>query len=271
MRSDSLSFITTLLTTLPHSCHPESDNVILSEAKDLGTIRKVTRDISIPTNQCHPERSEGSTSARSCQKSEHQPSCVILNAAKNLALTYQATDWNLSRMSQIDQYQHECIGIANCPSTYEFVYLRPGADVVLLYRLIEDAPDWHAKAGDLLLGGGRGEAAAFRLSMPEALFFNTRDDWDDFENLDPDIRHAYWPATQAFMFCEGYAKLGWHPDKGDIEAWLEGHILAFILREYPETYEPLRGPLYHIEQDGSLLTPPTDEDKELYRYKLGVR
>src|SRR5215218_8618429 len=128
-------------------------------------------------------------------------------------------------MSQIDQYQHDCIGIASCPSSYEIVHKRPDFKEVPLYRLNEPAPDWQTKEGDLLLGGGSGEAAAFRLSMPEALFFNTIPGCDDFAQYDPDIRHAYWTPTDAFRFCDGYIKLGWSPEGLSIEQWLEQQIL----------------------------------------------
>ena len=107
-------------------------------------------------------------------------------------------------MSQIDQYKYECIGIASCPSSYEIVFERPEIKEIPLYRLSEDADDWQAKKGDLLLGGGSGEAAAFRLSMPEALWFNTGKGWDDFESYDPDVRHAYWDAgTRAWARWAG--------------------------------------------------------------------
>ncbi len=66
-------------------------------------------------------------------------------------------------MALIDCYRHRCIGIVQCPSTYEIV---PGNNThrnIPLYLLEEDALNahsWQAKRGDLLLGGRLGESAA---------------------------------------------------------------------------------------------------------------
>jgi hypothetical protein len=43
--------------------------------------------------------------------------------------------------------------------------------------------------------------------------------------------------NEAYVFCEGYARIGWTPDVG-IESWLTNHILAFVIQEYPEVYNP---------------------------------
>ena len=69
--------------------------------------------------------------------------------------------------------------------------------------------------------------------------------------------------NMAYVFCEGYHKLGWRPDL-PIEGWLGDHILAFILREYPETYQSLRGPISHIREDGSICRLPTEEEKRVW-------
>lgn len=182
-------------------------------------------------------------------------------------------------MSEIDVYKHECIGIVVCPSSYEIVYASntaPGAPTfVPLYRIDEDTTEgdsFQAKRGDLLLGGGRGESPAFRISIPEAIHFFTQDDYFDahpeFVALFPTnqaIRdwhfRAYWTLTQAFVFGEGYAKLGWTPDQ-PIEVWLTEHILAFVLREYPGVYGPFRGS-EPLEHDGSICRPPTPEERQI--------
>ncbi len=166
-------------------------------------------------------------------------------------------------MSEIDSYRHECIGIINCPSAYEIV---PGNDrhrLVPLYRLDHDALDnddsWHAKTGDLLLGGGSGESAALRISIPEAFYYSTREAWDTFASLD-EIYQAYWTMTQAYVFCDGYAQLGWTPHY-QIEKWLTKHVLAFVVREYPERYGQFvaNSPL---DQDGSICHKPTAKEKQ---------
>jgi len=156
-------------------------------------------------------------------------------------------------MSEIDRYKHQCIGIISCPSEY-------GIRNIPLYRLDESASEWDAKPGDLLLGGGSGESDALRVSLPEAIFLVTRDDWFDYDELDTIFR-AYWGTSSAFIFGNGYAKLGWHPSKS-MEFWLIDHIVAFILREYPETYGKYRG-TQQLEQDGSICRLPNSNSEEI--------
>jgi hypothetical protein len=60
--------------------------VILNEVKDLRSTQQILFPGARQTQRCHPERSEGSTSARTGKKREDQPTSVILSAAKNLAL-----------------------------------------------------------------------------------------------------------------------------------------------------------------------------------------
>src|SRR5258708_697122 len=109
-------------------------------------------------------------------------------------------------MSEIDQYKHHCLGIITCPSTYEIVHSNNSHRLIPIYRLDEAASDWHAKPGDLLLGGGSGESAALRISIPEAIYLSTRADWDDLHSY-AEIIHAYWSMNQAYVFGEGYAKI----------------------------------------------------------------
>jgi hypothetical protein len=166
-------------------------------------------------------------------------------------------------MSEIDIYRNECIGIVNCPSSYEIVPGNNRHRLVRLYRLDQDAlkedDSWHAKTGDLLLGGGSGESAALRISIPEAFYFFTHEVWDAFDSLD-EIYQAYWAMTEAYVFCEGYAKLGWTP-QDPIEGWLTRHVLAFVVGEYPERYSQFVGNLPLI-QDGTICRRPTSEEKE---------
>src|ERR1700730_3329053 len=120
-------------------------------------------------------------------------------------------------MSEIDSYKHKCIGIVKCPSSY----WPPGFhQFIPLYLLEQDAYDsgFPAKQGDLLLGGGSGESPALRISMPEAIIFFTREDWhkrippESFEtvgDLHRSLYRAHWSMNDAFVFGDGYAKLGW--------------------------------------------------------------
>ena len=164
-------------------------------------------------------------------------------------------------MSVIDSYQHECIGIVQCPSTYPIV---PGNDThrnIPIYRVDEDVPhgaDWQAKAGDILLGGGSGESAALRISIPEAIWFLTYDDPPHFD-LWTELWQAYWSPTEAYVFCEGYAKLGW-PPAIPIERWLVEHITAFLLQSYPEHYARYRGS-ESLAQNGAICREASPEEK----------
>jgi hypothetical protein len=163
-------------------------------------------------------------------------------------------------MSEIDCYKHECIGVLHCPSTYAIV---PGNDShrnIPLYRLDEAVPEWEAKPGDLMLGGGGGESAVLRMSMPEIFLLLTHDDWMEPVEYDQILR-AYWSMTNAYVFCEGYAKLGWTPNSS-IETWLAEHVLAFLLREYPDVYGKFRGDL-SLERDGSICRTPTLDERHV--------
>jgi hypothetical protein len=166
-------------------------------------------------------------------------------------------------MSEIDTYRHECIGVVDCPSAYEIVHGNNRHRLIALYRLeedaLEDCDSWCAKTGDLLLGGGSGESAALRISIPEAFYSYTHEAWDAIDSLD-EICHAYWTNTEAFVFCEGYAKLGWTPQH-PIEVWLTEHILAFVAREYPERYDQFVGNS-PLNQDGSICRKPTAKEKQ---------
>jgi hypothetical protein len=170
-------------------------------------------------------------------------------------------------MSEIDSFIHECLGIVNCPSDHAIVPGNNRHRNIPLYRLDEDALEnepgstWRGKQGDLLLGGGSGESAALRISIPEAIYFVTDAQWDAFDNHD-EIYHAYWSANEAYIFCNGYAKSGWTSDES-IELWLIEHIIAFILREYPSAYTGYVGSL-PITKDGSICRLPTSEEKRIW-------
>jgi hypothetical protein len=165
-------------------------------------------------------------------------------------------------MSEIDSYPHECIGIVRCPSSYAVV---PGNNThrdIPLYRIDEDTTgddSFQAKRGDLLLGGGRGESPAFRISIPEAIQVFTAA-YPIREEARDVLYRAYWTMTDAFIFCEGYLTLGWTP-AAPIETWLTEHILAFVLREYPAVYGPFCG-TGALTQDGAICRLPTPEERQ---------
>ena len=163
-------------------------------------------------------------------------------------------------MSRIDGYEHHLLGMVACPSTFPIVYANDSQRTVPVYRLDEDAPDetdFQGKRGDILVGGGSGESPAFRIAVPESFYFYTHDSWGEFDTYDK-IHRAFWTMTEAFVFCEGYQKLGWTPTKG-IEQWLTEHVLSFLLQYYSKDYVHLTG-AETLEEDGSVCRLPTDQE-----------
>jgi hypothetical protein len=119
-----------------------------------------------------------------------------------------------------------------------------------------------------VLGGGSGEVAALRISIPEAILFFTREDWEEQINIEEfetpgdlydHIYKAYWSMTSAFVFGDGYVRLGWKPHEHSIEIWLVRHILEFVHQNYAETWGYLYGS-GELEADGSICRLPTDEE-----------
>jgi hypothetical protein len=131
-----------------------------------------------------------------------------------------------------------------------------------LYRLDENIPtdekDFQGKKGDILLGGGSGQSAALRVTVPEAFYFWTHADWDDYETLDEIIK-PYWTPTQAYIFGVGYSKLGWTPEDDLLEWWLGQHILNFLASNYPNDYRQYVGS-EAFEEDGAICRLPTKEE-----------
>lgn len=169
-------------------------------------------------------------------------------------------------MSEIDVYAHRCLGIVSCPSQYE-PFPRWNRTIPL-YRFESDATNegdsFSAKRGDLLLGGGRGECAAFRVSMPEA-FVLTHEEWPSVEEVYASFR-ASWTLTEAFILGNGFREVGWDPATEEIEFWIVGHVLGFLLHEYRADYEPYIGQRL-LEQDGSIFRLPTEEERRIADWK----
>jgi hypothetical protein len=165
-------------------------------------------------------------------------------------------------MSTIDGYRHQRIGVVSCPSRFALV---PGYDhlrQVPIYRLDEDVEGESTlggKQGDILIGGGRGESAAFRIAIPEAFLFYTHDDYDGIDVIN-DVHQAYWTMTDAFVFGDGYEKLGWTPPTS-IEPWLTQHVLSFLLHHFPEQYKQFLGK-DPLTQDGSICQLTSTQNAE---------
>ena len=138
-------------------------------------------------------------------------------------------------MSAIDVYKHSHLGFIECPSTFDFMDFCPGGRKIAIYELLENIPhdekSFDGKIGDILVGGGSGEAKAFRITNPIAFqFFTLKEDalFDlEFDNLD-DIFKAFWTPTKSYIFCEGFSKLGWTVDT-NIEMWLAENVCKLLI------------------------------------------
>lgn len=149
-------------------------------------------------------------------------------------------------MSSIDQYKHRTLGFIECPCTLPLVY-NAGLEYVsptriTVYQLSESIPDdekdFDGKKGDILVGGGSGEAPSLRISNPLAFQFFA---WDaeesenepEFNELSA-IYKAYWTPTQAYIIGEGFQKLGWSPEEIELDMWIAENVCTLLSQELPE-------------------------------------
>ena len=106
---------------------------------------------------------------------------------------------------------------------------------IAIYELLDNIPNnekyFDGKAGDILVGGGSGEAPALRISNPLAFQFATYDENKfadlEFDDLD-EVFKAFWTPTQSFMLGEGFIKLGWTPDRL-LEMWLTENVCKLLI------------------------------------------
>jgi hypothetical protein len=172
-------------------------------------------------------------------------------------------------MSAIDRYAHRCLGIIACPSRYPIMSGNDAQRLVPIYRLDQDVDvqerSFQGKRGDVLIGGGSGESAALRISMPDAFYFYTHEDWERFSGsgtwTPTTIATAYWSMTQAYVFGDGYHAVGWTPTKR-IEVWLTEHTLSFLAQHYPSDYAHDIG-AEPLGEDGSICRLPTADEARL--------
>lgn len=126
-------------------------------------------------------------------------------------------------MAAIDQYKYRLIDTIECPADDDFVYNSP-TRTIAIYELLEDIPpqenDFDGKAGDILVGGGSGEAMALRISIPEVLVHT-----DEIMQ----IFKPFWSPTFAYKVGVGFRKIGWNPSESDLEAWLVDYVVREVL------------------------------------------
>lgn len=176
-------------------------------------------------------------------------------------------------MSAIDQYIYTCLGVIECPTPYSFFGNADETEPVhvAIYRLRQDIPegetDFQGDEGDILVGGGGGEAPAMRIKMPEAILWHTN--WErydkDYEDL-MDVYSIYWTPDDAFKLCSGYEKLGWNPDEERIGSWLTEHVIGFLVKYYAGDYKEWIGQ-DRLDYDGSICRKLSDEEDKFWNWK----
>ncbi len=138
-------------------------------------------------------------------------------------------------MAKIDAYNYSLLGFVECPSSHDFVYMSNTRQIAV-YRLEEDAEEFDAKKGDILLGGGRGEAQILRIAMPEMTHW-MNDELEKVENPET-IIYSKWTPTFSYIIGEGFVKIGWKPEEKDLDIWLAEKVMQdFVLN--PIKYTPL--------------------------------
>jgi hypothetical protein len=168
-------------------------------------------------------------------------------------------------MAAISGYKHTLMGLMHCPSRYPLMGFDETARNIPLYRLEEDAaaePDFAGKAGDYLLGGGGDECACLRISMPEAVVFFTGELEDGVDFRPYTYFKAYWTWNDAFVFGDGFVKLGWNPTRHVMETWAAEHVVAFAIK-HDQAVAAKQGKTI-LSMDGGIIRRPTPEDRALW-------
>ena len=108
------------------------------------------------------------------------------------------------------------------------------------------------KSGDIVIGGGSGEARALSFAISDIFtVYTTSNDalrWPLFT--------SHWTLNEAFIFGSSFQKVGWIPESEVLEIWLAEHLMAFLVKIYPEKYKDLLGE-FPLEQDGSIFIAVT--------------
>ena len=134
-------------------------------------------------------------------------------------------------MASIDKYEHKLLDYFHCPSDFELVYQNSTREIAI-YQLEQDIPadepDFDGKKGDLLLGGGSGEAESLRISIKGIKFF-TNNEFDDF-NSGEELVKSFWTPNFSYKVGNGLEKLAWTPDE-NMEFWLAEKIIEQLFKK----------------------------------------
>ncbi len=173
-------------------------------------------------------------------------------------------------MSAIDQYNYTCLGLIECPVNYRFFAPQDHVQSlhIAIYYLRQDIPeyetDFQGKLGDVLVGGGGGEAPAMRIIMPNTILWAT--DWERYDHEHPEIEKlysTYWSPTQSFILGTGFVKLGWNPEEIKIGQWLMEHVVSFLVTKYKDKFADYIGN-DDLDYDGSICRLLTDEEDTIW-------
>ena len=133
-------------------------------------------------------------------------------------------------MSSIDQCQHKHISFIECPTDHELA-LSCSSKQLAIYQLEQDIPSseksFDGKPGDILVGGGSGEAESLRISIPKAVLFFKSEEVPSFESYDEIYKH-FWSPSFAYRIGQGFKKVGWEPDT-PLETWLTERVLNLLI------------------------------------------
>jgi hypothetical protein len=172
-------------------------------------------------------------------------------------------------VSEVDLFRKRVLGIVSCPSPHEIVYLNDSHRDIPIYQILDNTDhraSFDARSGDILVGGGSGESACLRLSMPMLLDWFTHEDSGDLDPAALGWIKAYWSFGDAYVFGAGYIKQGWQVNQ-DLPIWIAGHVFAFLLNHYPE-YSSLAGSSRTLLESGHICRLPGEEDKKLWCEQL---
>ena len=156
-------------------------------------------------------------------------------------------------MSAIDCYKHEHIGFVRCPMRHSLFRDGRVFDSLPVHRLLEDVaeePSLSGRSGDILIGGGSGEARAVLFFIPDIFTVYTTANTKDDATREPLIT-SHWSADEAFIFGVGFEALGWNPERQPLLIWLAEHLIAYLVRTFPDRYATFVGE-FLPEQDGSI-------------------
>jgi hypothetical protein len=132
-------------------------------------------------------------------------------------------------MSAINQYKHKLLDFFDCKSDYEIVFGNSTKNIAI-YILEQDIPteekDFDGKKGDLIVGGGSGEAESLRISS-KAIDYFKNDNLINFNDHDELVK-PFWTPTFAYKLGNGLKKIGWSPNE-NLEFWFAEKIVNQLI------------------------------------------